>query len=167
VAAVADFLVSWVKSGKAPASFNVDSFNSAMIASATEIGPDYVFQCVGFAVAVNPNLGSSSWGGDASSWQAMIAHGSAACPRIDPAGAGVGDFLLMPSGNWYHIQVLSKLNQDGSFAISQANWTGNGDVSNVSYGGDKNGTLANEKNLQKFLRGEIGDGLVKSVLRCQ
>jgi hypothetical protein len=148
VEAVASLINKWQN---APANFNKDVFNGAMIASANTFD---AFQCVGFAVGINPTLGSTAWGNDPNSWQAMIAHGSADCPRIDPAGAGVGDFLLMPSGNWYHIQVLSQLRPDGSFTISQANWTGNGDVSNVP--GAK---------IQDYLSG-VADGVPKSVLRC-
>jgi hypothetical protein len=133
----------------APSNFNKAAFNSAMIASATTVGPEYVFQCVGFAVAVNSELGNSAWGGSVSSWDGMIAHGSAGCPRIEPSGAGVGDFILFPSGSWYHVVVLSKLSSDGSFSISQANWGAPGKLSNVE-----------GSNISAYLNG-------KSVLRCK
>jgi hypothetical protein len=146
VEAVAKLINKWQN---APASFNKANFNSAMIASATTVGPEYVFQCVGFAVAVNPKIGSTSWGGDTTTWDAMIAHGSSECPRIVNSGAGVGDFILFPTGSWYHIQVLSQLRSDGSYTISQANWGGPGKLSNVE-GSD----------IQSYLSG-------KSVLRCK
>jgi hypothetical protein len=142
VDAVAGLINKWQN---APANFNKADFNTQMVSSAYAFD---AFQCVGFAVGINPTLGGSSWGNDPNSWQAMIAHGSAECPRIDPAGAGVGDFILMPSGNWYHIVVLSQLRTDGSYTISQANWSGNGDVSNVP-----------GANIQSYLSG-------KSILRC-
>lgn len=115
----------------APKNFNKSSFNSAMYNSATYVGPEYVFQCVGFAVAINPVLGETSWGGSVSTWEQMLAHGSTDCPRIEPSGAGVGDFILFRTAHWYHIVVLSKLNKDGSYTISQANWGAPGKISNV------------------------------------
>lgn len=133
----------------APKNFNKSNFNSAMYNSATYVGPDYVFQCVGFAVAINPILGKTSWGGSVSTWEQMLAHGSADCPRIEPSGAGVGDFILFKTAHWYHIVVLSKLNKDGSYTISQANWGAPGKVSNVE--GD---------NITSYLKD-------KSVLRCK
>ena len=129
----------------APAGFNKAHFNSSMAASVAAFDG---FQCVGFAVAVNPAIGATSWGGTVASWLSMIAQGSAQCPRIQNSGAGVGDFVLFPSGDWFHIQVISKLNPGGAYSISQANWGGLGRLSNVN-GNDLQGYLSN-----------------KSVLRC-
>lgn len=151
VVAVAKLIDQWKN---APASFNKGNFNSAMIASATTVPPEYVFQCVGFAVAVNPKIGATSWGGDSSSWESMISNGSTGCPRIVNSGAGVGDFILFPVGSWYHIQVISQLRSDGSYTISQSNWGGPGRLSNVE-GSD----------IQSYLRGDT-DNIPKSVLRC-
>lgn len=130
----------------APASFNKSVFNSAMAVSTQYYDG---FQCVGFAVGLTPVLGTRGWGSSHENWQAMIAHGSPECPRIEASGAGVGDFILFPTGSWYHIVVLSKLRPDGSFAISQANWGAPGRMSNVE-----------GSNLQSYLNG-------KSVLRCK
>jgi len=130
----------------APASFNKSVFNSAMAVSTQYYDG---FQCVGFAVGLTPVLGTRGWGSSHENWQAMIARGSPECPRIEASGAGVGDFILFPTGSWYHIVVLSKLRPDGSFAISQANWGAPGRMSNVE-----------GSNLQSYLNG-------KSVLRCK
>jgi hypothetical protein len=129
----------------APSNFDKTVFNSYMASSVASYG---IFECVAFAEAINPAIGSSGWNDNDAWWQGLLAHGTTNCPRIDPAGAGAGDFILMPSGNWYHIQVLSQLRPDGSFTISQANWTGHGDVSNVP-----------GSNIQGYLSG-------RSVLRC-
>ncbi|MBP6989481.1 hypothetical protein KBB48_01765, partial [Candidatus Shapirobacteria bacterium] len=130
----------------APANFNRSVFNSAMAVSTQYYDG---FQCVGFAVGLTPVLGTRGWGSSHENWQAMIARGSPECPRIEASGAGVGDFILFPTGSWYHIVVLSKLRPDGSFAISQANWGAPGRMSNVE-----------GSNLQSYLNG-------KSVLRCK
>lgn len=130
----------------APASFNKSVFNSAMAVSTQYYDG---FQCVGFAVGLTPILGTRGWGSSHENWQAMIARGSPECPRIEASGAGVGDFILFPTGSWYHIVVLSKLRPDGSFAISQANWGAPGRMSNVE-----------GSSIQSYLKG-------KSVLRCK
>lgn len=142
-AAAENLINKWTN---APAGFSKTVFNSAMKASTDAYD---AFQCVGFAVAVNPRIAGSGWGGTVASWQQMIASGSSGCPRIENSGAGVGDFILYPSGSWYHIQVISKLASDGSYSISQANWGGPGMLSNVS-----------GSNIQSYLSG-------KSVLRCK
>ncbi|MFA6007275.1 MAG: hypothetical protein WC784_01345 [Candidatus Shapirobacteria bacterium] len=143
VLSVANLIAQWKN---APANFSKVVFDSAMIASSIH---NTYFQCVGFAVGINSEIGVPGWGGDPNSWEGMIANGSVNCPRIQPSGAGVGDFILFPSGDWYHIVVLSKLNPDGSYTISQANWGAPGKISNVE--GD---------DISSYLVG-------KSVLRCK
>jgi hypothetical protein len=142
-AAAARLITQWQNP---PPGFNKNAFNSAMRRSACAFG---AFQCVGFAVGLDTTLGSPAWGGTYSSWLRMIAQGSAHCPRINNRGAGVGDFVLFPTGNWFHIVIISRLRPDGSYSISQANWGSPGQLSNV-----------NGSNLQRYLVG-------KSVLRCR
>jgi hypothetical protein len=144
-AAVVNLINQWKN---APVNFNKANFGSVVISNTNNWD---AFQCVGFAVGINPKIGNNDWGNDRSSWEAMIAHGSQDCPRIDSANAGVGDFILYPSVavQWYHIVVLSRLRTDGTYSISQANSGLPGQISN------KEGP-----DIKSYLVG-------KSVLRCQ